>query len=331
METLLTIFSRRIFLVLLFALSGFPVCAQQSALLVGISTREAPGAPEFVDQRNQTFLVESDGRTAKLMATLPDIIVPRGQGFWRIGVTTNCSSSGDNAEASAPNRSDVAQEANDSSFDETFYMNPVEVSPRVRALDRDPSRSCDPNPCDFHNETIWFVNSRFVSTDFYQGKSDECEPRGYSWYIETHVRRLGGTDPVSFKELTGDDGWEAYNFAVREASYNIEQGGTNCEVFTDRSEVLEDTNWTLRRDHGKWIAQLRWQVGNGACEYVDDIDLALPETLTDYDSLTSVVVDTGAADRWPQGRVHRARRQSLAGAHRHERRGVRDKCGQGWS
>jgi hypothetical protein len=198
---------------------------------------------------------------------------------------TTCSSSTDKLGASAKGENGADQDANDSWFGEMFYTSPIGASPKVPDLNKNPSQSCDPNPCSFRTETIWFVNSRFVSTDFYQGKSEECEPRGFSWFGETHVLPLGGSAPVSFKELTGDDGWEAYNFAVQEASYNLQENGANCEVFTERSKVLEDTNWTLRRDHGKWIAVLRWQIGAGACEYLDNIDLALPTLVTDYDTL----------------------------------------------
>lgn len=268
-------------LALLLGATASPVRAQKTALLVGISTREAPSLPEFIEQRNQTILIESDGKTAKLVATLPDIIVPHGGGFWRVGMATSCTLP--STQSAAAKSDETSQEHNDSSWDEAFYMSPIEVSPKVLTLNKSPGQSCDPNPCTFHGETIWFVTSRFVSTDFYQGQSDACDPMG-SGYAETHVFRLGGVDAISLKKLTGADGWEAYNIAVRDASYNLQQESANCEVFGDRSEVLQDTNWTLHRKQGKWSAMLRWQIGSG-CEYVDDIDLELPRTITDYDTL----------------------------------------------
>jgi hypothetical protein len=289
-------------ILLLLSLAGLadPVFAQKSALLVAIGSRQNESTTEFVEQRFRTFLIETDGERASLVATLPDIIVPHGNGFWRAGVITSCSVS--TAPEVAPGKEQEVPAEDDSFWDEAFFFSPVDKNSPIPPLGR--VEPCDHRsrgevrdaasriglympsaPCTFHTESIAFVSSQLVAVNYYYGQSEACEPRGFHWNSESKVLRFGGTDSISFKELTGDAGWEAYNTAVRKASADLQKEGFNCDIFSEEDEVLEDTHWTLRRKEGRWAAVLAWHNDSAACEYFADIDLKLPKSLTDYDTL----------------------------------------------
>ncbi len=291
--------SRWIFLLLSLAGLANPVFAQKSALLVAIGSRQNESTTEFVERRFRTFLIETDGQRARLVATLPDIVVPHGNGFWRAGVITSCSVS--TAPEATPGKGQEESAEDNSSWDEAFYFSPVDENSKIPPLGQ--VEPCDHRsrgevrdaasrislympgaPCSFHTESIAFVSSQLVAINYYDGQSEACEPRGFHWNSESKVLRFGVTDAISFKEFTGDTGWEAYNAAVRKASVDLQKEGFNCDIFSEEDEVLEDTHWTLHRKEGRWAAVLAWH-DSAACEYFADINLMLPKSLTDYDTL----------------------------------------------
>jgi hypothetical protein len=73
---------------------ALPVTAQQSAALVGIANSPRLRAPFNSEQaqlgiKYSTVLLVRDGQRVTIVATLPNIVV-RNDGFWRVGVHSNC-------------------------------------------------------------------------------------------------------------------------------------------------------------------------------------------------------------------------------------------------
>ena len=295
--------------------------AQQSAALVGIAKYSRPDDPVHPDQAQlgiqySTVLIVRDGSEAAVKITMPDIIVPHGKNWWRVGVTIGChvhpqESSGDEEE----------QPSNHGHYEAWFeqsYSSPLEKAPEVPSIydqpgvpcpaqliddfrtgkdSRRPSNAPPPGdwelpfqPCIYKSVAITAVTTSFVSTLYHGGNSADCETRGFSWSDGGSVSSLEDLKPVSYGDLLKQKGLEEYKRVLIESGKELESDGMNCglseEAFdTSHRWAIDGTGWLLTREKGKWEAVALLQPGNAACQYGGSLSLPLTEELVGHDVL----------------------------------------------
>ncbi len=114
----------------LVAFLASPARPQQSAALVGIakySRPDNPIRPDLVQLGIQynTLLIVRDSSKATVKVTLPDIIVPHGNQWWRVGVRFDCQTEFMPADAPESQANKVED------WVEQLYTSPIEGLPEL--------------------------------------------------------------------------------------------------------------------------------------------------------------------------------------------------------
>ncbi len=262
--------------------------------------------------RYSTVLILHEGLKASVRATLPDIVVPRKDNFWRVGVRTDCQ-----IESEPDERREGGAVKKQENWVEQLYISPIGQAPQVPTAFYDPQTPCPAQlmadfkkgqdsrqtkekaqytdqgrfgPCMYSMIAIMSVTPSFVSTR-YHGGNFGCETHGFSWTDRASVSRLDDGAPVQYSHLLGDDGWQEYNRVLIESGKDLESSGLNCGIHAaehlDPSDPLRtrDIGWDLEREKGKWAAEALYQPGNALCQYGGRLSLALPKELVGDDVL----------------------------------------------
>ena len=244
------------------AVASAPIAAQQSTptgLLLGYHT----GA----EYRTMLLVLSAD--TALVVADVPDLIVPRAQGFWRVGVETLCSHDGTH---------------------EVIWQAPIEATPTMRdtpcplprtELDPDSMVMIEPTPedlerCEQNETAILFVSSSHIAERAHHRQTEYCEPRGNRHRDVSRVRLLGDTMPVSLTDLFGDTATAEYEAAIGRA-YEIVSREMNCPAPGPEDDDM--VSWEIGHERGAWrafAANNRW----GGCELIEPLALQLPPGVT---------------------------------------------------
>jgi hypothetical protein len=66
-----------------------PALGQPSGVLLGLRVTQCSGDADC-NEILQTLWIAREGNQIKLVSKLPDLIVPRTDGFWRVGLRTYC-------------------------------------------------------------------------------------------------------------------------------------------------------------------------------------------------------------------------------------------------
>jgi len=286
---------------------AIPVTAQQSAALVGIANSPRLRAPFNSEQAQlgiqySTVLLVRDGQKVTIAATLPDIVVPRNDGFWRVGVHSDCQIQS-MPEVAGDGERKVEE------WDEQLYVSRIGEAPQIAASrfgapqDRCPaqvmedfkkgqdSRAGSPpppyadfepfDPCIYTSEVIRAVTPNFTSTREHAGNSAGCETRGFSWNDAASVTRIEDGTRERYSVLVGDEGWAEYNRVLMESAKGLEDAGFNCGLSEESLDMIDrlqerETGWYLAHEKGKWTAAAVYQPGNAACQFGGDLSLPLP-------------------------------------------------------
>jgi len=156
--------------------------------------------------RYETLWIVRDASGAHIAAQLPDIIVPRKSGFWRMGIEHTCqlapapkddsNNRGNISTADFPYAVPVGQPpvvelefpACDSKTAERFFddaYNPEFVPDPDSGHPPDPNA---PSECGWANRWFGIVLPDLVSVSYFQGVSEVCEPQGGNTYKEIWVQ-----------------------------------------------------------------------------------------------------------------------------------------------
>lgn len=149
-----------------------PQLAAQSALLVGLHLMDSDGVSTY-----RTFLITFRDGKAQLAADMPDIIVPRKTGFWRVGSIYKDSQ-------------------------EFVYAAPVRSVPHALGEYHPP----DPGSfSDKDESTIEFVNPDLISVSYFHedAGSLEVELRHETYKLDNFGR------PLDIADVLGPVAWEA--------------------------------------------------------------------------------------------------------------------------
>jgi hypothetical protein len=256
--------------------------AQRSGVLIGMETSRAEEAQEFSEihvPKYQTLWIAADqnGKLA-VLATIPELVIPRRDGFWHLGVKQVCEF---NADPEGGGNEEIRQ---------AVWTAPVNQSGRVEQ-----DRECLPDAppkesetsgaspaettheitqCGFTLSGIEFVSPELISVRNYHSQSETCEARGGRYALTFQVRRLDADAPVSFGELLGAQARQAYAKAI--PKQGKDDNGEDCgEPFRG-----SDEEWRIGRSGGRWSPYMHQNLGNFGCSVDEQIRVRLPSALS---------------------------------------------------
>lgn len=260
--------------------------------------RDAFGDVSMV--RYETLWIVRDASGARIAATLPDIIVPRKSGFWRIGITHTC-------QLTPSTRDDLTDHGNISTADVPYAVavgqapvveldHPVCDAQTAKRLfddsynpefvpDPDSEHPADPNApteCGWANRWFESILPDLISISYFQGVSETCEPEGGNDYKEIWVQSPEEPFPfvgpaqqqIPFDVVFGAAGHRAWIHAVSGG----QPEGDSC-IADNPDEDMPQTGWSLKHVHGGWRTHAFAQVGR-VCAASGDPKVVVPRALT---------------------------------------------------
>ncbi len=250
----------------------------QSGVLVGVAK---PGGYE-------TLWIVRDA-SGPVHATIPALLVPRADGWWRLGTVPICPTGGPDDEFmdvlwrvradSAPEIAEICHELPRGELPLPLY---AEDSAARDSLAKELVR------CSWSKIDIKFVSPEYLAVGERSGQSEECEPRGGRWYQSYYVSRFNGDSSIALPQFVGTNidsigrsalAQEAKELAKDEMCTNIVDG-------FNANELLEiGVAWYPLRARGRWRPVLIEQLGTGDCQLLPVLDVTLASTLTGHDSL----------------------------------------------
>jgi hypothetical protein len=249
-----------------------------------------------------TLLIVKAPSGAHVVATLPDVIVPRKTGFWHVGIEHTC-------QFTPPSGG-----LNDTGYITTWdvlYAVPVD-KPRVIGLDSSP---CDPKTtervladdyspasdaaylnatapreCGWLDLRLGGVVPDLISISGHAG--DYCEARGgkegFDMWVQSPDDPIApfedwfasdrGTRPskikIPFDHVFGPAGHRAWIRAVSP----LDPNAGSCDDAPPLEEMRE-AGWNLEHSHGRWGTEAYVQV-NGFCQGAGYPRIAVPRSVT---------------------------------------------------
>ena len=272
-----------------------PASASGAGLLLALVKHQRLflGSPSVVQY--ETWWIARDATGAQVATKIPDIIVPRKTGFWRLGIQHTC-------QLSPPDKSNSDDHGNISTEDveyavpvdqaPVFELNYPACDPRTAKRlsddsynpypsgdDGQPPKADAPSECGWAN--LWFesVLPDLISVSSYSEDPETCVPPiGHSnmkiWVQrpETFAKPSADGQPqIPFDELFGPAGHRAWIRAL---------AGPKGDCM-DESEAKDSpqTGWSLKHERGQWRISAFVQVGN-VCAASGDPKIVVPRTLT---------------------------------------------------
>ncbi|HYC33008.1 MAG TPA: hypothetical protein VEB59_12020 [Gemmatimonadales bacterium] len=262
-----------------------PLAAQGNGLLLGV---------EHAGTYRTLWITMSAGR-AEVAAELTDLVVPRPDGFWHVGIATLCEHSG-TRQVIWQTRLGRAPAVR------ARCPEPVPIDPTdAEALERAAAGSSEPEGCNASTAAIHAVLPGWVSEGYTFGQTEACEPRGGRWRDSSAVRRFDARPPVGLREVMGGRAEQAYADAVARGFAELSREMSCPEPI---AEEYDHTSWIIEHRRGAWRALAAYNENMGDCVVWSEMGPALPVSLTGRVSPT-VVMDTAKVRDWavsPDGR-----------------------------
>lgn len=257
--------------------------AQTSGVLIGF--RASPAAPDS-EARYRTLWIAGSSRSAHTVS-VPDLLVPRQDGFWRMGVVGTC---GDGNGDSQIDQLWTARVTERVKLSQECPTVPASSLPFAGATDSSERARLDTTEvvCSVRTVDIDFVNGRYVSVSEMSGQTEECEPRGDRFYYSHAVKEWEGDSLLTFGRVAGVAGDSAFARAARLAvdSAPKEECGdfiSDAESRAERANAISD--WYIARGRGRWRAGVSRSIYGSPCSFDAPIDLPLPASFTGHDHL----------------------------------------------
>jgi hypothetical protein len=205
----------------------------QSGLLLGLGRPCLKGRCETV---YRTLWIAPHGGTVQIVE-LPDLIVPRRMGFWRVGVRTYCDANGlkDLKGNEAPWPRDA------------WFAGPVRERPVVYGLVPCPTHARD--SCASDSITVTFVNGEYISLQ--EREATECGVHSDGSGTWT-VRRLGdhGGSPLAYSAIEGEGARDEYERRAAHGLMENDQGMRDAGAPLGEGDTKEDQE--IRKSYPKW-------------------------------------------------------------------------------
>jgi hypothetical protein len=245
----------------------------------------------------ETWLVVRDDSGVHVAAKLGDIIVPRKDGFWRLGVQPVC-------EFFPP---DPDHDQGQTSTEAIAYAVPLAQAPTLAkastpcdekttarvfspSFDPDADEAPDAGPTQCGYSTVWFegVLPDLVSLESHEGSAEACEPRGFHWtdraWVQSPERTFDSFDPRDMVTLDSIFGPAANTTWLKVIRADFRQQGgvkeTSCGDLDFSSLASDITGWFFEHAGGVWDVLAFDQPGDGGCQLGGDLNLEMPRRLT---------------------------------------------------
>ena len=255
-----------------------PGAFAQSGVLIGTSS---PAGYETL------WIVRHASRPVH--ATIPDLLVPRADGWWRLGTAPICSTGGPETESmdvlwraradSAPVISEICHELPRGELPLPIY---AEDSVTRDSLAKEIVR------CSWSRIEIKFVSPEYLAVGERSGQTEECEPRGGRWYQSYYVSRFNGDSSLALSRFAVARVDSIARLALAREARELAKDDM-CERVVEgfnADELLEiGAAWYPSRGTGRWMPVLMEELGNGECQLLPVVDVALNAALTGHDSL----------------------------------------------
>lgn len=240
--------------------------AQQVGVLLAYAER-----PSVMGGGYRTMWVVFSPTEAHVIATVPDVIVPRSTGFWRIGSAIVC---------------DYGSTDRWGSFQEILWQTPLEKVPVIEqgspCKNNRPDANGNPdiNVCGRETATLLFVAPTHLAAQF-ESAWDGCDGRGDQYTTRNVVRTLDNGPPISLDEFFGVRATKAYSVAAKEGFVENSKE-FNCPE--PNPEQYDLKSWAIAHERGGWSAAASLNELSGGCAFRYRTDLALPKTVTGEES-----------------------------------------------
>jgi hypothetical protein len=269
--------------ILCFALSvlsapAAPSALAQSGVLIGVSK---PVGYETV------WIVRDSSRPIR--AIIPDLLVPRADGWWRVGTVPICSTGGPESRSmdvlsraradSTPIVSEICHE-----LQRGDLPIPIQVEDSVVAdsLKRQVVR------CSWSNIKVKFVSPEHIAVGETSGQTEECEPRGGRWYQTYYVSRFHGDSLLAIAQFEGPRIDSLSRLVLAQAARELvrdDRCSTLVETLDPREAFEVGDQWYPSRLRGQWMPVLYNQIATGDCQLLPLVEVRLSGVLTGHDSL----------------------------------------------
>jgi hypothetical protein len=250
----------------------------QSGVLVGVA---APSGYETL------WIVRDAARPVH--ATIPGLLIPRADGWWRMGTAPICSTEGPEGQAmdvlwraradSTPVISEICHEIPRGELPLPIY---AEDSVARDSLAKEFVR------CSWGRIEIKFVSPEYLAVGESSGQTEECEPRGGRWYQSYYVSRFNGDSAFALSRFAETPVDSIGRLALSRAATELTKDEM-CTRIVDgfnAKELLEvGAAWYPSREQGRWMPVLMEELGTGDCQLLPVVDVALAVALTGHDSL----------------------------------------------
>jgi len=261
-----------------------PALAQRSGVLLGVAratTEEGADTQDFVtihEPQYQTLWIAEDATgELKVLASLPELIVPRRDGFWHVGVKQVCEF-GDKNSSNPPNESleqvvwtaPVTKAGTVEQGQPCATHKPEDYAGRYGRSEEDQDKI---SQCGFELVNIRYLSPEIMSISTYSGQSEDCEPRGGHSIQDYRVRRFDSDGALDFGELLGPKARNDYTKALPKRVQSMD--GEDCEPTFEDAE----TGWRIAHELERWRPHLHQEFGY-LCSVDAPVSFPLPASLT---------------------------------------------------
>jgi hypothetical protein len=255
-----------------------PGALAQSGVLIGASTSAG----------YETFWIVRD-ESRPLHATIPELLVPRADGWWRLGTVAICPTGGPEGQSmdvlwraradSTPVISEICHELPRAEVPLPSY---VEDSAAADSARKELVR------CSWSKIEIKFVSPDYLAVGEASGQTEQCEPRGGRWYQSYYVTRFNGDSSLALAELSSARVDSVGRLALATAARELAKDEVCANIvagFNPRELLEVGAAWYPYRDAGRWFPVIVEQLGTGDCQLQPVVDVALSTTFTGHDVL----------------------------------------------
>lgn len=281
---------RSAFVVIGLLLGSTPAPAQTPAgvgLLLGLATvSEYDSAPQVLT----TYWITRTGGGARVVRSIPGLVVPRADGFWRATITRACM---------------LPENYIPEDIEKVHCVDTLWTGPATQPLP--PVSTNWMTPC-----SAEYVELRFASPPVLSQWSrlwlSDCAARGFSDRYREWVRTWERDSGLAFAAL-GPGAGDAYAEAARRAlNVGAPYDAPLAQDSTCEADPRDQTGWRIERDSTGWRGVLFQQQGSELCLLEGPIAWPLPDSVVGYrdppvswPAVTAAVPDARQAFAAPGG------------------------------